>query len=198
MRRLISSLIFFTVLGGGIAYFVWGDGTFPWPFTRQTPVIDEPLPELPLPYATTPEIGRLAPDFLLKTVAGKEISLSALLGKPVIITFWTSWCPLCRSQLQDMKRLATEHRGRVHVLAINRGEPDMVVSEFSRQLGGEGDNTILLDPGEDISRLYRISTLPVTLYIDENGVVRERRDDSLAYDDLRFGLGLLYERPWAP
>jgi thiol-disulfide isomerase/thioredoxin len=198
VRRLAPSLGLLVILVAGVAYVVWGGGRVPWPLWGQAVREEEPAPLPPLPYATTPEIGRLAPDFLLRTAAGREVRLSGLLGKPVVVTFWTSWCPLCRSQLQDLKRLATAHRGRVYVLAVNRGEPAAAVTEFLQAAGGEGDSRVLLDPDEAVSRRYRITALPTTLYIDDGGVVRERRDDTLTYEDLRAGIGVLFERAWAP
>ncbi|HZH60225.1 MAG TPA: redoxin domain-containing protein, partial [Metabacillus sp.] len=42
--------------------------------------------------------GSTAPDFELKTLSGDSMSLSSVKGKKVIINFWATWCPPCRSE----------------------------------------------------------------------------------------------------
>ena len=60
-----------------------------------------------------------------------DISLQRLRGKVVILTFWATWCPACRSELPSLddvnRRLA---RQGVVVLGINGGEPASRVKAF--------------------------------------------------------------------
>lgn len=57
-------------------------------------------------YATTlPKVGTAAPDFKLKTIDGKTFQLSKLRGHFIVLDFWASWCPDCRRDMPDAKRI---------------------------------------------------------------------------------------------
>jgi thiol-disulfide isomerase/thioredoxin len=60
-----------------------------------------PLPE-PVTYETKPQVGYLAPNFSLKTAEGQEVRLADYLGKVVILDWWATWCPLCKTQYDTM------------------------------------------------------------------------------------------------
>ena len=73
-----------------------------------------------------------APDFALQDTAGKLHRLSDYRGKPVIINFWTTWCPPCREELPSMNRAwhQLEQEG-IAMLAINMGEDEDTIFIFS-------------------------------------------------------------------
>jgi len=63
--------------------------------------------------------GKLAPDFTLKTPEGKELTLSSLKGKYVLIDFWASWCRPCRESFPRMKELYKKyHKKGFEILGV--------------------------------------------------------------------------------
>lgn len=65
-----------------------------------------PITDFDTKYATDlPKEGAEAPDFKLKTIDGKSFKLSKLRGHFVVLDFWASWCPDCRRDMPDMKRI---------------------------------------------------------------------------------------------
>ena len=53
--------------------------------------------------------GRQAPDFLLKDLNGKQWSLTDFRGDYVILAFWASWCPDCRAEIPELRRMAEKY-----------------------------------------------------------------------------------------
>lgn len=49
--------------------------------------------------------GTVAPDFTLRDIDGKEVSLSEFRGKTVVLVFWASWCPDCRAEVPLLKKM---------------------------------------------------------------------------------------------
>ena len=47
--------------------------------------------------------GTVAPDFTLKDIDGRSVSLSDFRGKQVVLHFWASWCPDCREETPQLK-----------------------------------------------------------------------------------------------
>lgn len=66
-----------------------------------------PVNDIDTTYAKQlPKEGTMAPDFKLKSVDGKTVKLSDFRGKYVVLDFWASWCPDCRKDMPEVKRIA--------------------------------------------------------------------------------------------
>ena len=120
------------------------------------------------------EIGNLAPDFQLDNLDGQSISLSDFRGKPVLVNFWASWCPPCRSEMPFIQDTFTDKKwadkGLV-VLAIDIGESPSTVSEFVNKYGLTFP--VLLDITQDVSLEYYVRAIPTTFLIDRDGIIQE-------------------------
>lgn len=69
-------------------------------------------------------VGKPAPDFTLPDLQGKEISLSSLRGKYVIIDFWGSWCGWCIKGFPALKQNYDELKDYIEVLGIDCGDTE--------------------------------------------------------------------------
>ena len=73
-----------------------------------------------------------APDFELLDTNGKTHHLTDYCGRPVIINFWTTWCPPCREELPSMNRAWKQlEKEDIAMLAINMGEDEDTIFVFS-------------------------------------------------------------------
>ena len=121
-----------------------------------------------------PQAGFLAPDFSLVTTTGERITLSELRGKPVLVNVWASWCPPCRAEMPAMEQAYRDFRSQgFQILAVNATHQDdpAKAEAFAQERGLSFP--ILLDEDGEVSRLYRVSSLPTSFFVDAQGLIRE-------------------------
>jgi peroxiredoxin len=126
---------------------------------------------LPLAQAAKPLAGRAAPDFVGKTLQGRNVRLSEHAGEVVLVGFWTSWCSTCREQLERLEKLhATYKPAGLIVIGVNldddRTRAQEVVTATRLTF------PVLFDSTKDVSRRYDVSNVPMLVLVDRSGVVR--------------------------
>lgn len=65
--------------------------------------------------------GATAQDLKVKGLEGQAVSFSELVNSetPTIVTFWATWCKPCQKELEALKDLEDEWRGKVRIVAIS-------------------------------------------------------------------------------
>ena len=113
--------------------------------------------------------GSAMPEFVLKDPAGKELRLSSLAGKPVLINLWATWCAPCVAELPALDKLAETLDGKVKVLTINQdsGQPKKA-GQFLKERGVTRLEP-WLDPKGDLAFHYEAPSLPMTVLYDAEG-----------------------------
>ena len=115
--------------------------------------------------------GKLAPNFLLETLDGKEMRLSDLRGQPVVINFWATWCQPCRKEVPELVAAYNSYRERgLVILGVNLQEGKGIVRPFAEDFGM--NFPILIDRDGEVGDEYRVLGLPTTYFVDRDGVVR--------------------------
>ncbi len=118
-----------------------------------------------------PLVGQAAPDFALHAAAGSNVRLSEHRGDVVVLSFWSSRCTPCRTQLDALSHsLATYRSAGLTVYGIGVDDDAAQSIEYARSV--RVDFQLLLDPGKGVARSYQVDNLPFTVLIDRGGTVR--------------------------
>ncbi|MBI2876018.1 MAG: redoxin domain-containing protein [Candidatus Tectomicrobia bacterium] len=118
------------------------------------------------------EVGMRAPDFVLTDLTGKEVHLSQLQGKGIILNFWSTWCKPCRTELPMMESFYQNNRltNGIEILAISiNREQNNTVKDFVERIGLTFP--VLLDFQKRVAKTYKIFVLPTSFLIDRRGVI---------------------------
>ena len=124
-----------------------------------------------------------APDFTLRSISDdSKVSLSERFGNPILLNFWATWCPPCRSELSLFQRQLSQLRtARIEVLAVSVDEPTQsaAVRELVAELGLS--YTVLLSDSRTAEaysvlneRLFdrrRALAIPTSFLLDKNGQI---------------------------
>jgi peroxiredoxin len=119
-----------------------------------------------------PVVGTTAEDFQLLDLNGNHQRLVNYRGKVVLINFWATWCKPCTTEMPAMQSTYDKLRDKGFlVLAINELEDDAKVREHIKQYGHTFP--VLMDRDNSVANQFGVYGLPVSVFIDEQGVVRE-------------------------
>ncbi len=135
-------------------------------------------------------VGERAPDFVLRGVDGGEVRLSDFRGKTVVLNFWASWCTPCRREMAEFEAMYRERldAGDFVVLAVDyrpldsESEVHRFLDTFTDENGGAIGFPVAYDTNDGaVAERYgvaprnaRQATLPVSFFIDRDGVLREK------------------------
>jgi thiol-disulfide isomerase/thioredoxin len=121
-----------------------------------------------------PQEGFSAPYFLLTSLDEKEISLTDFEGSPLVINFWASWCPPCRSEMPAFQHLYLEYAGKnLRIITINATNQDSLADVESFILKNNLSLPVLLDKSGSASKAFNIYSLPTTFFINSEGIIQK-------------------------
>jgi peroxiredoxin len=135
-------------------------------------------------------VGKPAPDFVLKSMDGRNLRLSEFRGQVVLVNFWARRAGDSRQELPALDRINTTYnRAGLVVLGVSVDEDARRAREFAD--GMRLGYPILFDTTSEIGRDYLIEKMPMTILVDRSGVVRyvnagfKRGDDRTYLDQIR-------------
>lgn len=114
--------------------------------------------------------GAVAPDFTLKDLQGKDLTLSSLRGKYVVLDFWGSWCGWCIKGIPDMKKYYEKYKDRMEILGVDCRDTEEKWKDAVEKYALPWLHVRNTDE-TDITVKYGIQGYPTKIVIDPEGKV---------------------------
>ncbi|MHB8421877.1 MAG: TlpA disulfide reductase family protein [Leptospirales bacterium] len=149
-----------------------------WPYLAGGAVFLGVFVYLVLTYRFAPvKVGMVAPDFQLKTVDGDHLRLSSYRGKVVMLNFWATWCKPCKQEMPSMEMMyegMKQKSGDKFVLIAVNENNMFYANQVKPFLQSHNIHFLIpLDPLNRLDHKYKITGVPETFVLDQNGVVAQ-------------------------
>jgi cytochrome c biogenesis protein CcmG, thiol:disulfide interchange protein DsbE len=111
-----------------------------------------------------------APDFSLTSLGGPTVQLSAFVGRPVLLHFFTTWCGYCKAAMPDLQAIHNRYtKDGLVVIGVDLEDPTQDVVDFASET--RVSFPILLDPKNKVGSLYGVNSYPRTFFIRPDGTI---------------------------
>jgi peroxiredoxin/predicted small secreted protein len=129
---------------------------------------------------------RPAPALRVTAFDGRTVTLDDFRGRPVLVSFFESWCPICRAEQPDLSQVAREFAGRVGFVGVSYHDTVAAGRAYQRRFGVP--YPLANDASGRTWARWRVSYQPVTVLVDTQGQIAERFDGGTTGGTLRDAL----------
>jgi cytochrome c biogenesis protein CcmG/thiol:disulfide interchange protein DsbE len=121
------------------------------------------------PDPLTASLAAATPAFEVADLTGKKVSLQQFRGKPVLVSFFATWCPPCVEEMPSLELLARRLGSQAQVLVVSVDEDEAALKQFF----AKGTNTLVTrDESRAVPGLFGTSKFPETFLIGPEGKIR--------------------------
>lgn len=128
-----------------------------------------------------------AMDFTVYDIDRNPVKLSDFFGKPILINFWATWCPPCKSELPDFDRVYADYGEDVVFMMVNMtdGSRDTVESASAFTADNGYSFPVYYDCDLNAAYTYGASSIPMTVLIGADGNIVGGQVGVLTEEQLR-------------
>jgi thiol-disulfide isomerase/thioredoxin len=126
-------------------------------------------------------VGKAVPEVISKDLDDKEVKLSALKGKVVVIDIWATWCGPCRAMIPHTRKIVKKNEGKPFVfVSVSADSKKETLVEFLKTTPMPWTHWYN-GPGKGIVKDWDIEVYPTIVVIDHKGIIRHKdlRDKDL-------------------
>ncbi|MFV0401372.1 MAG: TlpA family protein disulfide reductase [Oscillospiraceae bacterium] len=136
-----------------------------------------------------------APDFTIQDADGNAVSFSDYVGTPIVLNFWASWCPPCKSEMPDFDKVWAEYAegGELQFMMVDLiGFNGETLESGTKYIADSGFSfPVFYDVDGAGGSVYGISSIPTTFFIDAEGNVVTYYPGAMSEDILRLGIDMI-------
>src|SRR5882757_7895502 len=119
--------------------------------------------------------GKSAPAFTLVTLDGKKVSLADYKGRPVLVNFWATWCGPCKVEMPWFEEFRKQYAVQGFEILGLADDVDAGKEAIAKVANKTGVTyPILLTDGKVQTAYGGLDVLPMSFYVDRNGVIVEQ------------------------
>jgi len=125
------------------------------------------------------KIGDKAPALVGKDITGKDIDLSAMQGKTVIVALWATWCEPCKAEMKMLREFYHQHEDagiEIIALSLDRANDKKAVQKVAAKV----DFTVAMASDAKTNGFEDNNTVPQTYVINADGNVSAMFSDQPA------------------
>jgi peroxiredoxin len=123
-------------------------------------------------FAVAATVSGPAPAFKLQSRDGKTVALGDLKGQVVMVNFWATWCGPCRQEMPHLEALYERYNSLGFTLLGVNVEDNPEGAKKWLEENGPVTFPVLLDPKNQVSKLYKVQTMPTTVLVARDGTMR--------------------------
>jgi thiol-disulfide isomerase/thioredoxin len=173
---ILAGVFVILMVGAGILYSILAGSVQPETAATTPPPIEQTTPQKPEEDSQTePQQETIpAPDFTVYDAEGNPVRLSDYTGKPIVLNFWASWCGPCRMEMPHFEQAYQNMSEDIQFLMVNMTtgrETQKSAQDFLDETGYTFP--VLFDLDMDAAYTYGVYSLPMTVFIDEDGNVQD-------------------------
>jgi cytochrome c biogenesis protein CcmG/thiol:disulfide interchange protein DsbE len=125
-------------------------------------------------FAQDEEIGKSIPSISLKDAEGKSVNTAQIgNGKPMVISFWATWCSPCKRELNTINDLYQDwvRETGVQLVAVSVDDQKTADKVFVYADAQQWEYLVLSDINGDFKRAMGVNNVPHTFLVDQNGKI---------------------------
>lgn len=135
------------------------------------------------PTTAASSVGDVLPEVVMPRLSdGASVSTDELLGQPLVVNFWASWCTYCIDEMPDLERVHQRFDGTVEFVGINREDSLDRARELAAETGVTYEH--LIDDDGSFFRASKGRGMPTTLLVEPGGTIAYRHAGPLTADQL--------------
>ena len=173
---ILAGFFIMLMVGAGILYSTLAGSLQPETAVTTPPPPEQTTPQQPEEDSQTePQQETVpAPDFTVYDADGNPVNLSDYFGKPIVLNFWASWCGPCQREMPHFEQAYQDMGEDIQFVMVNMTtgrETQKSAQDFLDETGYTFP--VLFDLDMDAAYTYGVYSLPMTVFIDDNGNVQD-------------------------